>query len=183
METVIIILFVLALLFIVFADNLAIEKYKSVMFFGCLAWLILWVNGSSEPKIISRIKHEFEEHILEIALLWLFLISAMTFIAYLEKRGWFEKMVLKFLPETISEKKLLLVIGFFTFIFSGLADNMTTTLVALTVILSILKNRDNSTKELFAVFTVFTANVGGLPLITGDVTTLMIFVSGVISMK
>lgn len=183
MEATVVVLFVAALLSIMFADNLAIEKYKSSLFFGALAWVLLWIDGAGESELVGRIKHDFEDHILEIALLWLFLISAMTFVAYLEKRGWFDKMVLKWLPERISERKLLLVMGGLTFFFSPLADNLTTTLVALTVTLALLKDAENWVKELFAVFIVFVANVGGLPLITGDVTTLMIFVSGVISMK
>lgn len=172
-------LFILMLFGIIFADHLGIEKYKSAMFYGVLAWFIFFIAKEHFPQI----EHEFDKEMSEIMRLWLFLLSAMTFIAYLETRGWFEKMVLRFLPNTISEKKLLFVIGFLTFIFSGLADNMTTTLVALTVVNKLLKNHDKSVKNMYAVYVVFIANVGGLPLITGDVTTLMIFTAKVISMQ
>lgn len=82
----------------------------------------------------------------------------------------------------MSEKKFLLIIASFTFLFSGIADNLTATLVALSIVIATMKNATSENLVKFAIMIIFAANAGGLPLITGDVTTLMIFVAGKVSM-
>ena len=176
-------LFLIAFASIIFEEHIGYEKYKTSMFFGTIAWLLLLINGSiNGENAFSQIEHAFHEYFLEIAMLWLFLISAMTFVAYLDKRGFIEKSVIKALPESLSEKKFLLIIASFTFLFSGIADNLTATLVALSIVIATMKNSSSENLVKFAIMIIFAANAGGLPLITGDVTTLMIFVAGKVSM-
>ncbi len=99
----------------------------------------------------------------------------MTFVAYLNKKGMIENIIYLALPKTISEKKLLLFTGFFCFVFSSLADNITATLVSATLILSL--DLDLKKRIRFIILVVFAVNSGGVALITGDVTTLMIFLA------
>jgi Na+/H+ antiporter NhaD/arsenite permease-like protein len=77
------------------------------------------------------------------------------------------------MPNQISLKKLLFMTAIFSFCFSSLADNITATLVSIALVLS-LGLPANQTMR-FAVLVVFSVNSGGVSLITGDVTTLMIF--------
>ncbi|MBQ0731530.1 MAG: sodium:proton antiporter NhaD, partial [Oleispira antarctica] len=118
---------------------------------------------------------------LDIATLWLFLFSAMTFVAYLSEKGVIEIIASYLLPKQLSEKGLLFFIGAFSFIFSSLADNITATLVCLTILLGLNIDRDKLVK--YAVVVVYGVNAGGVSLITGDVTTLMIFLAGKISIS
>ena len=67
----------------------------------------------------------------------------------------------------------MLITALFSFCFSSLADNITATLVSIAMVLS-LGLPFNQTMR-FAVLVVFAVNSGGVSLITGDVTTLMIF--------
>jgi Na+/H+ antiporter NhaD/arsenite permease-like protein len=176
-------LFLIAFASIIFEEHIGYEKYKTSMFFGTIAWILILINGSINGKNdFMKVEHAFHEYFLEIAMLWLFLISAMTFVAYLDKRGFIEKSVVKALPESLSEKKFLFIIASFTFLFSGIADNLTATLVALSIVIAMMKNASSETLVRFGVMIIFAANAGGLPLITGDVTTLMIFVAGKINM-
>lgn len=179
-QMVVLFLFVLAFAAIIMEEKLGLEKFKSSMFFGLTAWVMLLVEGSVLGE--AHFEHAFHEYVLEISILWLFLICAMTFVAYLDKRGWIEDIVLKLLPSRLREKKFLAIMGGFTFLFSGVADNLTATLVALTIILTVMPQATADTKIRFGVLMVWAANAGGLPLITGDVTTLMIFVAGKIHM-
>jgi len=64
-------------------------------------WMILYVFF--DAHIINE---HFNHTIMEIANLFFFLMSAMTFIVLLEKTNFFEKVALKLLPPTISLKKL-----------------------------------------------------------------------------
>ncbi len=175
-EIVLTAIFILAFILIAFEEACKINKAKSTLFLGTLVWIILFIAGSTNPETLHEVEHAFEESILEIAILWLFLIAAMTFVAYMDKQGFIENIVYRYLPKKISLKKLLFIIGTFTFFFSSLADNLTATLVSLTIILAL-----NIKKEYiltFATLIVFSANAGGVAMITGDVTTLMIFNAG-----
>ncbi len=153
------------------------NKAKSTLFLGTFVWIILFLFAPSFGGT-HFIEEAFEETILEIAILWLFLIAAMTFVAYMDRQGFIENLVYKFLPEKISEKKLLLFLGIFTFFFSSLADNLTATLVAITIIIAL--NIDPKKLITYCIFVIFAANAGGVAMITGDVTTLMIFNAGMV---
>jgi len=176
-------LFVVTFIAIIFEEQIRYEKFKTSMFAGTLAWILILVDGHFiGEEAFHKAEHAFNEYFLEVAILWLFLISAMTFVAYLDKREFIENSIKKALPKYLSDKKFLFIIGAFTFIFSGVADNLTATLVALSIVLVTMKKSDGETFIKFAIMIIFSANAGGLPLITGDVTTLMIFVAEKISM-
>ena len=183
LQFIVLILFLVAFAAIIFEEKIGFEKYKTSMFFGLSAWVLLLIEEHfKSPEAFEKMEHAFHEYVLEIAMLWLFLICAMTFVAYLDKRKWIEMAVMKTLPAQMTEKKFLLIMGVFTFIFSGIADNLTATLVALSIVLVVMKGTNVDILIRFAVMIIFSANAGGLPLITGDVTTLMIFVAGKIHM-
>lgn len=176
-EILLLIIFLIGFLTIALEETLKMNKAKSALFFGTLGWIILFLSNHGSGEVIS---HAFDENLLEIASLWLFLICAMTFVAYMDKRGIIENTVYQFLPEKISEKKLMLVMGIFTFFFSAVADNLTATLISLTIILALKIEKEKLLK--YAVLIIFAANAGGVALITGDVTTLMIFLAGKVTM-
>ena len=69
----------------------------------------------------------------------------------------------------------MLLTGLFAFVFSSLADNITATLVSVALILSLQLPAQKTLR--FAAIAVFAVNSGGVAMITGDVTTLMIFLA------
>ncbi|MDP2608884.1 MULTISPECIES: sodium:proton antiporter NhaD [unclassified Oceanobacter] len=172
---------VLGLLSVVLEEIIHINKAQSVLFFGALAWVLLFVFSSSNPDPAEhqRVIDGLEENIGEIASLWLFLLAAMTFVVYLNKKGMIESLIYKVLPSQISERKLLFLTGLFSFVFSSLADNITATLISIALILSL--NLPTPKTLRFATLVVFAVNSGGVAMITGDVTTLMIFLEGKVS--
>ena len=166
------------LLSVILEEVIHVNKAQSVLFFGALSWLLLFIF-TPEAETHERVMEGLQENIGEIASLWLFLLSAMTFVAYLNKKGLIENITYRFLPQNISERQLLLVTGLFSFVFSSLADNVTATLVSVALILSL---NLSATKTLrFATVSVFAVNSGGVAMITGDVTTLMIFLADKVS--
>ncbi|TPE46645.1 sodium:proton antiporter [Maribrevibacterium harenarium] len=171
LQMVLIALAVIALLGVVLEDVIHINKAKVTLFLGTLSWVLLYIfHGHHSTEEVS---HGFEENVAEIASLWLFLVAAMTFVAYLNKKGMIENLIHLFLPKQIKERQLLFLTAIFCFIFSSLADNITATLVSVTLILSLNLSRKKTIR--FATLVVFAVNSGGVSLITGDVTTLMIF--------
>ena len=106
------------------------------MFFGTLSWIIIFVtplDGLSSEAL----KHKLDHNILEIATLWLFLMAAMTFVAYLNSKGFIQNLVHRIMPAQIGERKLMFLVGIFAFIFSSISDNITATLISLAVIMSL----------------------------------------------
>ncbi len=172
LNTLLVGLAVLAFLAIVLEDVIHINKAKSTLFLGTLCWILLFTIGPDHQHIESA----FSENILDIASLWLFLFAAMTFVAYLNQHGMVEALVYRLLPANMPQKALLPFVAVFAFVFSSFCDNITTTLVTVALIQSLrLPTRSNIK---LAVLAVFSINSGGAALITGDVTTLMIFTSG-----
>jgi Na+/H+ antiporter NhaD/arsenite permease-like protein len=165
---------VLALLSIVFEEITHINKAKTTLFFGCISWIVLFMNAA--PSQHELMSHRLEENLLEIAVLWLFLMSTMTFVAYLNAKGVIQMAVQKLFPARLSKRYLMILVAFFSLILSAICDNVTATLVSLTLLQSF--NLDRRTKLKMAILIVFSVNSGGVSLITGDVTTLMIFLDG-----
>ena len=175
MTTVLLVLAFLGFLSIVVEDFTRIDKAKTTLFFGTLVWVLYFIappNGLDTPQLM----HGLHENLLEIATLWLFLMAAMTFVAYVSHKGVIDGIVNKVMPTHMSERRLMLVTGLFAFVFSSMADNITATLVCITVLLSLNLNTDKLLR--YIVLVVFAVNSGGAALITGDVTTLMIFLAG-----
>lgn len=163
---------VMALLGVVFEEVLHVNKAKTTLFFGTFAWILLFIDANRGPHLAELNEHLIE-NISEISTLWLFLLAAMTFVAYLNRKGMIENMLNIIMPQKITLKKLIFFTAIFSFCFSSLADNITATLVSIAMVLS-LGLPFNQTMR-FAVLVVFAVNSGGVSLITGDVTTLMIF--------
>ncbi|MBU2880780.1 sodium:proton antiporter NhaD [Psychrosphaera sp. B3R10] len=169
---------IIALLLVIFEEVIHVNKAKSTLFIGTLSWLLAYLvplHGSTSAQITN----ELNENILEIATLWLFLMAAMTFVAYLNSKGFISNLVQRLLPKKMSERKFMLLIGGFSFLFSSFADNVTATLVSVAVIASLDIPARQRLK--YATLIIFAVNSGGVSLITGDVTTLMIFLEGKVS--
>ncbi len=165
----------IALLGVIFEETTHVNKAKVTLFFGTLSWVLLFVF-SSPGEERGLVIESLNENVADIAGLWIFLVAAMTFVAYLNKKGMIETLIYLVLPARISERALLFLTALFCFVFSSLADNITATLVSITLILSLRLDAAKTIK--FATLVVFAVNSGGVALITGDVTTLMIFLAG-----
>lgn len=174
LEAVLIAVAILALLGVIFEEVIHVNKAKTTLFFGTLSWVLLFLFSSGVDET-AAVSSGLSESIAEIAGLWLFLVAAMTFVAYLNKKGMIENMIYLIMPRQVTERRLLFLTGLFCFVFSSLADNITATLVSCSLILSL--NLDLKKRLQFIVLVVFAVNSGGVSLITGDVTTLMIFLA------
>ncbi len=169
----------LALLSVVFEEVTHINKAKTTLFFGCISWITLFITA--EPNDYHHITEGLKENLLEIAELWLFLMSTMTFVAYLNAKGVIQLAVQKLFPQELSLRKLMFLVALFSIVLSALCDNVTATLVSLTLLQTF--NVERRYKLRMAILIIFSVNSGGVALITGDVTTLMIFLDGHVNMS
>ena len=129
-NTVILTLVIISFLMIITEDLIHINKAKTTLFFGTLCWILTFIFPINN-NLANETSHQLNENLLEIATLWLFLMSAMTFVAYLNSKGFISALVQRILPERISERGLMFVIAIFAFVFSSFADNVTATLVSI----------------------------------------------------
>ncbi len=180
LSTIILALVVLAFVLIVIEDLIHVNKAKTTLFFGTLCWILAFVfpmHGATSAEINEQLNH----NLLEIATLWLFLMSTMTFVAYLNSKGFISQLVQRILPSELSERRLMFIIAAFAFVFSSFADNVTATLVSIAVIASLKMEAKKRVK--YATLIIFAVNSGGVSLITGDVTTLMFFLAGKVTIS
>jgi Na+/H+ antiporter NhaD/arsenite permease-like protein len=75
----------------------------------------------------------------------------------------------------------MFVIAIFAFVFSSFADNVTATLVSIAVVMNLQLEVKKRLK--YATLIIFSVNSGGVSLITGDVTTLMIFLENKVTIS
>ena len=148
---------VLAFLFILFEEQSKISKAKSTLFFGSLAWIGMYVDSVQSQR--AGITDNFNSSILEIASLWLFLVSSMTFVAYINRRGLIDALMRSVLPDKLSTRNLFYSVTLFAYLFSLLCDNATTALVVSSVVVPL--ELDNSKRLNFATSIIFAVTAAG----------------------
>ncbi len=179
LEILLILFAVAALLGVVFEEVIHINKAKTTLFFGSISWLVMFMFSGGDQQqdvMLEKLNH----NLLEIATLWLFLMATMTFVAYLNAKGIVQSVVQRLCPASMSTRSLMIMVALFAMTLSMICDNVTATLVTLGLVHAF--NVDQKTRVKLAVLVVFAVNSGGVALITGDVTTLMIFLSGHVTM-
>ncbi len=164
----------LAFVLLVIEDIIHVNKAKTTLFFGTLCWILLFIFADGDASR-EHVQQQLEHNLLEIATLWLFLMSTMTFVAYLNSKGFIAQLVQRILPSELTERKLMFIVATFAFVFSSFADNVTATLVTIAVISGV--KLEAAKKVKFGALIIFAVNSGGVSLITGDVTTLMFFLA------
>lgn len=165
-------LIALAFVLIVIEDLIHLNKAKSTLFIGTLVWILAFMfPGHGTEHLLEGLN----ENLLEIATLWLFLMAAMTFVAYLNAKGLITQLVYRLLPDKLKLRSLMILMALLALMFSSLADNITASLIMLSLLSSLKLDQKQTLK--FAALIVFAVNSGGVSLITGDVTTLMIFLA------
>jgi len=117
---------------------------------------------------------ELSEHLSSIAQILFFLLGAMTIVELVDAHHGF-----KFITDRIKTKNpkvLLWIICWVTFFLSAVLDNLTTTIVMLSLVRKLIANKDM--RLFFAGMIVIAANAGGAWTPIGDVTTTMLWIGG-----
>ena len=167
------IVFITGYLAIIFEQKIHLNKAASALLTGVLCW----VSYAMFQQDSYQTNEALEQHLGEISNILFFLLGAMTIVELIDVHDGFE-----FITERISTKsaqKLLWIIGFITFFLSAILDNLTTTIVMITLIRKLIKFRNH--RLLFAGIIVIAANAGGAWSPLGDVSTTMLWIGGQIS--
>jgi Na+/H+ antiporter NhaD/arsenite permease-like protein len=203
MELLIVAVFVAGYILIALEHPIRINKTATALLTGVICWTIFMVSGPTESLLHSTeyselaqkshatvsgagadmevhreyVIHSLREHLAEIAEILFFLMGAMTIVELVDSHRGFKLITDRI--RTKNPKTLLWVICWVTFILSAILDNLTTTIVMVSLTRKLVANRD--TRLFFAGLIVVAANAGGAWSPIGDVTTTMLWIGGQIT--
>lgn len=166
-------IFVIAYAAIALEHPIGINKSASALVGAGLLWTF-YAIASGDHALVGR---QLDESVSTTAQIVFFLIGAMTIVEVIDAHDGFE--VITALIRTRKQASLLWLVGFVTFFLSAVLDNLTTTIVMVSLIQKLLGNARD--RLLFASIIVIAANAGGAWTVIGDVTTTMLWIGGQIS--
>jgi len=180
METIIISLFVLGYLAITLEHSLKVDKLIPALAMMALMWAIISLAHLPVFDVNTELKELEPTHIDEILLhhlgktaeIIIFLLGAMTIVEIIDYFNGF--YTIKNFIKTRSKKGLLWIFAILAFILSAIIDNLTATIVLITILQKVVANRD--TRLWFAGLIIVAANAGGAWSPIGDVTTTMLWI-------
>jgi Na+/H+ antiporter NhaD/arsenite permease-like protein len=156
-------IFIIGYLAIAFEHQIKLNKAASALITGVLCWTIYILNGADHDVA----HHALLEHMGEISGILFFLLGAMTIVELIDAHDGFEPISSSI--KTTNKFKLLVIIAVLAFFLSAVLDNLTTTIVMISLIAKLVK--DSKEKLIFASIIVIAANAGGAWSTIGDVTT------------
>ncbi|MDW8289016.1 MAG: sodium:proton antiporter NhaD, partial [Flammeovirgaceae bacterium] len=174
MTIIMIAVFVLGYLAIALEHNIKIDKSAPALIIGVLCWTAYAILGHHDTHEIA--KHLYH-HMGEIAAILFFLLGAMTIVELIDAHNGFEVITSRI--KTKDRIKLLWIFGFLTFFLSALLDNLTTTIVMISMLRKMVK--DKEARLFFAGIIIIAANAGGAWSPLGDVTTTMLWIGEQVS--
>lgn len=169
-----IVVFIVGYLCIALEHPLKIDKAASALLIGVLTWTIFILFGDSD---IHHVGEQLNENLAETAQTLFFLFAAMTIVEIVDRHNGF-KIITDRITAT-NKVKLLWIISFLAFFMSAVLDNLTTTIVILSLLRKLIK--DQHTRWTYASIVVIAANAGGAWSPIGDVTTIMLWIGGQIT--
>jgi Na+/H+ antiporter NhaD/arsenite permease-like protein len=166
-------IFVLAYAAIALEHPIGVNKSASALLGAGVLWTI-YALATGDHTLVGR---QLDESVASTAQIVFFLIGAMTIVEVIDAHDGFEVITSRI--STTSQVRLIWLIGFVTFFLSAILDNLTTTIVMISLIQRLIAKRDD--RLLFASLIVIAANAGGAWTVIGDVTTTMLWIGGQIS--
>jgi len=191
----VILCFIIGYMVIVFEHPLKLDKTVPALIMGALCWALLSIGyNAGILDIVDTHNHLFSmkgnlsvedlhhqeegfvnallHHLAKTAEILVFLIGAMTIVEIIDLHRGFE--ILKQWVNTKNKKKLLWIIGVLSFILSAIIDNLTATIVLVTLLRKLIQ--DKNERLWYASMVVIAANAGGAWSPIGDVTTTMLWI-------
>ncbi len=192
MESVIIIVFVMGYLAITLEHNLKLDKLIPALMMMAVCWALValgvdnftqWFDSANHGLVdgFASLVHEDKLHIVEETLLHhlgktaeilVFLLGAMTIVEIIDYFDGFS--TIKGYVKTKKKSKILWIFSILAFILSAIIDNLTATIVLISILQKIVKKRDE--RIWFAGLIIIAANAGGAWSPIGDVTTTMLWI-------
>lgn len=173
MTTLLILLFVLGYAVIAFEHSFRINKAATALLTATLCWSVYALATTDK----GQVSHDLALHLGDISGILFFLLGAMVIVELIDAHDGFELITRKI--QTTNKKKLVWLLAFITFFLSAVLDNLTTTIVMVSLLRKLIGDRKE--RMLYAGLVVIAANAGGAWSPIGDVTTTMLWIGGQIT--
>ena len=173
MLTALVVIFILAYAAIAFEHPIKVNKSASALVGAGLLWTIYAVNAGD----VQLVGDHLSESLISTAQIVFFLMGAMAIVEVVDAHNGFEVITSRI--KTTQLSSLMWLVGFVTFFLSAILDNLTTTIVMVSLMKKLLDQRDD--RLFFAGIIVIAANAGGAWSPIGDVTTTMLWIGGQIT--
>ena len=161
-------IFLLGYAAIVLEHPLRINKAAAALVTGVLCWTV-YALLSDQKELAAE---ELTGHLGEVAGILFFLLGAMVIVELIDAHDGFEIITERI--RTADKRKLVWLTGFIAFFLSAVLDNLTTTIVMISLLRKIIPSHRE--RLLFAGLVVIAANAGGAWSPIGDVTTTMLWI-------
>ncbi len=173
MFTALIAIFVIAYAAIALEHPIKINKSASALIGAGMLWTVYALSTGDS----SKVTHELGESLMSTAQIVFFLMGAMTIVEVVDAHNGFEVITKRIRTSKLSS--LMWLVGFVTFFLSAILDNLTTTIVMISLVRKLLAKQED--RLFFAGIIVIAANSGGAWSPIGDVTTTMLWIGGQIT--
>jgi len=181
METIVIIVFLTGYLAITLEHNLKIDKLIPALAMMAILWALIALTHMPVFEVNAELKELEPSHIDEMLLhhlgktaeILVFLLGAMTIVEIIDYFDGFA--TIKGYIRTKKKSKLLWLFSILAFILSAIIDNLTATIVLVTILQKVIKDRE--IRLWFAGMIIIAANAGGAWSPIGDVTTTMLWIA------
>jgi len=167
------ILFGLGYAGIIFEESVAFNKSGVALLMAAGMWTIRAFAAPSPAEAVT----ELNEQLADVSQIVFFLMGAMTIVETVDAHQGFK--VVTDAINTKSTRSLLWIVGLITFFMSAVLDNLTSTIVMVSLLRKLIK--DPMQRQFFGAVVVIAANAGGAWTPIGDVTTTMLWINGNIS--
>ena len=180
METLIIIVFVLGYLAITLEHNLHIDKLIPALAMMAILWAMIAlghldvfdIDAVNKQLLPTHIEEALLHHLGKTAEILVFLLGAMTIVEIIDYFNGFA--TIKQFIRTRNKVRLLWIFACLAFVLSAIIDNLTATIVLVTILQKVI--HDRNLRLWFAGMIIVTANAGGAWSPIGDVTTTMLWI-------
>ena len=166
-----IIIFALGYTAIIFEHILKVSKSAVAIFMAVACWAVFFLGS---PHSFSENIGHLNANVSGVAQIIFFLLGAMTIVELIDSHHGFK--VVTDAIRTTSKRKMLWLIAIATFFLSSILDNLTTTILMVSLLRKLIP--DAKDRLLLCCIVVVCANAGGAWTPIGDVTTTMLWIDG-----
>jgi len=168
------IVFSVGYLAIILEYTIRVNKTAVALLIAVLCWVIYFVFSEIS---VDKDLLVLNEHLANVSQIIFFLMGAMTLVELIDSHKGFK--IVTDVIHTTSKRKMLWIISFLAFFLSAILDNLTTTILMVSLLRKIIPTRKD--RFLLSCIVVFAANAGGAWTPIGDVTTTMLWIGGQVS--
>ena len=160
--------FIAGYVLITLEHAIQINKAAIALITAVICWTILVLNPASKDASLESLGH----HLSSIAEIVFFLLGAMTIVELIDAHDGFQNITEKI--KTTNKTKFIWTISIITFFLSAVLDNLTSTIVMISIINKLVKEKTVKWQLLGLV--IISSNAGGAWSPIGDVTTTMLWI-------